>query len=240
MEIWKDIEGYEGLYQVSNLGRVKSVLSKKILKQYEDSSHYKRVRFYKDGKHKDYSVHRLVATAFIPNPDKLPCVNHKSEIVSENFADNLEWCSNKYNSNYGTTQARRVQKRQKPILQYDLNGEFIREWNSVKEAGEYLNISPRRISEVCNYVRKSCGGYIFELKNKNDISQKFHNSMINNKKLSKTILQFDLNEKFIKEWPSLQEIQRKTNYSYSNVISCCRGKYKQAYGFIWRYKETAA
>lgn len=110
-EIWKDIIGYEGLYQVSSLGRVRS------LDRYDSRNHFRNGRMLKlsyntvgylsvglhsNGKAKMYMVHRMVAQAFIPNPNNLPIINHKDENPSNNSVENLEWCTAKYNSNYGT------------------------------------------------------------------------------------------------------------------------------------------
>lgn len=105
MEIWKDIAGYEGLYQVSNLGNVLSLNylghgKKQLLKQTMTTNGYKKVILWKNGVGKNYRVNRLVAAAFIPNPDNLPIVNHKDWNRLNNCADNLEWCTVKYNSNY--------------------------------------------------------------------------------------------------------------------------------------------
>lgn len=123
MEKWRDIEGYEGLYQVSDKGRVKSLpkmvsypignkeftkvpRGELIMSLSTTSRGYKQVGLHKDGKSKRVGVHRLVAKAFIPNPDDLPQVNHKDENPSNNDASNLEWCSAKYNANYGTARER--------------------------------------------------------------------------------------------------------------------------------------
>lgn len=105
-QCWKEILGYEGLYQVSNTGRVRSLNYRrtgktKVIKQSTNKGGYKSVCLYKDGKLKGYSVHRLVALAFIPNPLNLPQVNHIDENPSNNAVWNLEWCTPKYNSNYG-------------------------------------------------------------------------------------------------------------------------------------------
>lgn len=128
--IWKDVVGYEGLYQVSNLGEVRSLsrivggishgvttsrkTPSKILKSLPFGKHktYRKVALCKDGKVKQVMVHRLVATAFVPNPDNKPCVNHKNEIGSDNRADNLEWVTVLENQNYGTRNAR-ISKSQK-------------------------------------------------------------------------------------------------------------------------------
>lgn len=110
-EIWEDIEGYESKYQVSNLGNVRSLNYRgtgkpKLLKQTTYEKGYKRVNLYKNGKKKHYWIHRLVAIAFIPNPNDLPVVNHKDEDPSNNNVNNLEWCTYEYNNNYGTVRKR--------------------------------------------------------------------------------------------------------------------------------------
>lgn len=124
-ELWRDIEGYEGRYQVSNLGRIRSLdhYSKEHVSKYgkryrhlfrgrmltfsSDADGYLDVYLTDQNGHMStFRVHRIVATAFIPNPDNLPCVNHKDECKSNNVVDNLEWCTNDYNINYGTRNAR--------------------------------------------------------------------------------------------------------------------------------------
>ena len=114
-EIWRPIEGYEGLYEVSNLGRVRSLdrydsrnqfRKGRIMKQNNDGRDYMSIQLCLNGKLKKYFVHRLVAEAFLPNPDNLPQVNHKDEDKSNNRVDNLEWCTAKYNLSYGTRNIR--------------------------------------------------------------------------------------------------------------------------------------
>lgn len=125
MEEWKDIEGYEGIYQVSNLGNVKSLerkvwcgrgrgyyktIPEKILKTGESGRGYLKVILCKGGKSKSCKVHRLVAETFIPNPQGLPEVNHISEDKTDNSLENLEWVSHEYNLNYGTRNTRAGKK----------------------------------------------------------------------------------------------------------------------------------
>lgn len=143
MEEWRDIEGYEGLYQVSNEGRVKS-LSKtwtcgkgsvryekeKILKQHSIWCGYLRVCLSKDGENKWFLVHRLVANSFIPNPNGYAQVNHKNENKKENSVENLEWCSPAYNINYGT----RTDRISKPIEAIDDNDVVVYKFKSLREA----------------------------------------------------------------------------------------------------------
>ena len=110
-EIWKDIRGYEGIYKISSYGRVwslkrKGVVKEKILSQTYNNNGYLRISLNKNNKSKSILVHRLVAQSFIPNPNNLPCVNHKDENKLNNQVDNLEWCTHKYNNNYGTIKQR--------------------------------------------------------------------------------------------------------------------------------------
>jgi len=113
MEIWKDIDGYEGLYQVSSFGRVKSLKQagrrrNELILKGGSVRNYRVVHLSKGGKVRSHRVHRLVAEAFIPNPKELLEVNHKDEVGSNNRLENLEWCTRKYNANYGTATERRV------------------------------------------------------------------------------------------------------------------------------------
>lgn len=114
VEQWRPIEGYEGLYEVSNLGRVKSLgndknRKEKILRPVMTKKGYLQLFLSKEGKAKRFFVHRLVAQAFIPNPEGLPQINHKDENPSNNRVENIEWCDCKYNINYGTHKERQVQ-----------------------------------------------------------------------------------------------------------------------------------
>ena len=130
-ELWKDVKDYEGLYQVSTFGRVRSldkyidvkirnvdkVLKQgKILKPVCNKNGYLKVNLCKNGKVKIYSLHRLVAKTFIPNPDNLPCVNHKDEDKTNNYPYNLEWCTHEYNNNYGTHNERIALNKSKKYI----------------------------------------------------------------------------------------------------------------------------
>ena len=162
--MWKDIEGYEGLYQVSDTGEVMNVITGKILKAYKEKSGYLRVGLYKDEKEKSFRVHRLVAEAFIPNPFNLPEVNHKSENKQDNRVENLEYCDRKYNINYGTRNDKVAVKVSKTVFQFSKTGEFIREWCSVCEIDRQLGFDFRNVSACCLGKRKSAYGYIWKYK----------------------------------------------------------------------------
>ena len=162
MEVWKDIKGYEGLYQVSNLGRVKSLDYKctgkeRLLSAGKGKDGYLHVVLCKDRKKKTCSVHRLAAEAFIPNPYGLPQVNHKDEIKTNNVVTNLEWCDNKYNSNYGT----RNERISKPVYQYTKDGSLVRSYPSAIEAERKSGYHQGHISACCLGKRKQHKGFIW-------------------------------------------------------------------------------
>ena len=153
-EEWRNVVGYEN-YQVSNMGRVKSLANdksrkEKILKQWKNKYGYMQVILCKDGKLKGFRVNRLVAIAFIPNPNNFRCVNHKDECKTNNCVDNLEWCTVAYNNTFGTRIARIVSKidwkalgkkltnrqdQSKRVYQYKKNGELVAIWQSTMECG---------------------------------------------------------------------------------------------------------
>lgn len=158
-EEWKDIEGYEGLYQVSNLGNVKSLNynrtgKPKLLKLAEDYDGYLLVSLSKNGKHITTKVHRLVANAFLGKNNLQ--INHKNENKKDNRLINLEYCTAKYNKRYSEA---------KSVLQFDLNGNIIKEWNCIRDVEECLNINHSNISSCCKGKHyKTVGGYIWKYK----------------------------------------------------------------------------
>lgn len=173
-EIWKDIEGYENLYQISNLGRVKSLRKNRLMKQQKRYNYY-RIRLINNNKiGKNFVVHKLVAIAFLNkqdfkyynNSDKQKyinslnklVVNHKDENTFNNNVNNLEWCTQRYNNNYGN----RINKIKKSIIQYDINGNYIKNWDSIKEAKIKLKLS--NIDKALNGKYKKCGNFIWKYK----------------------------------------------------------------------------
>ena len=151
MEIWKDIEGLNGEYQISNKGNIKH--NKKILKSHNDKNGYLIINLYYNKKFHCFKIHRLVAQAFVPNPNSLPQVNHIDCNKQNNCVENLEWCSLQDNISHavknGLLKNRDYSARYKKVNQYDLNGNFIKTWNSIKEAGIVLGICPSTITKVC-------------------------------------------------------------------------------------------
>ena len=175
-EIWKPVKDYEGLYEVSNYGNVKSlnrvetvgklirIRKERILKPCVNSKGYLQVGLCKNGKITNKLIHRLVAEAFIPNTDNLQQVNHKGENKQNNCVWQLEWCTNKYNSNYGTRNER-IRKRNtngklsKPVSQYTLDGNYIKEFSSTMEVQRQLGYHHTNISLCCNGKYKHAYGY---------------------------------------------------------------------------------
>ena len=165
-EIWHDIEGYEGLYQISNKGRVKSLYkgSERILRPGIDGSGYMFVCLCYDNVRKYFKLHRLIAQAFIPNPENKPQVNHLDECKINNTLENLEWTTAKENINFGTHNERSAKARSKQILQYSKSGDFIREWKSASEVERVLGINRGNITQCCRGRYKSIGGFIWKYK----------------------------------------------------------------------------
>jgi hypothetical protein len=185
MEVWKDIIGYDGLYQVSNFGNVRS-LDRLIdgrngrfymrkgsnLSTNTSGNNYVHVLLRINNKSKPFSVHRLVASHFIDNADNLPEVNHKDEIRKNNHVDNLEWCTRKYNVNYGTGIERRknntnykeiAELKCKKVLQFDFLGNFIKAWRSISDASKGSGCSRESIGDSIKGSYKGLSLYVWRL-----------------------------------------------------------------------------
>ena len=177
-EVWKTIEGFEGRYEVSNIGRIRSFMTNTgairerplILCQKIDKYGYLVVGLNKNGKKNFRAVHRLVALAFIPNTGNLPQINHKNEDKQDNRVENLEWCTVSYNNNYGTH------------------------------------------------------------------SKRISNSMKNNPKISRAVLQCDKDGSIVNEYPSTHEAARANGYTKCGIVACIHGKMNTYKGFYWKYK----
>ena len=166
-DIWRDVEGYEGLYQVSDQGRVKSLERKgrrkeRFLKPGMDKDGYLFVNLWAGGKQKNHKVHRLVCQAFHENPGNKPQVNHINEIKTDNRASNLEWCTYAENNNHGTRNERVAKAQSKPVAQYAQDGELIKIWPSTREAERQTGFRHGYIGQSANGKRKQAYGFIWK------------------------------------------------------------------------------
>lgn len=171
IEEWRPVVGYEGLYEVSNYGRVMSMVGRtaKERRLVKDNNGYLNVVLSKNGTCKGKKVHRLVAEAFLPNPNNLPQVNHKDEDKTNNAVWNLEWCSMAYNIHYGTGIQRRADKQKYlkmktiKVFKYP-NMEYLGTYQSITEAAKKYNCKPSGVSHVLHKKRyyNQTGGYYFE------------------------------------------------------------------------------
>ncbi len=178
MEQWKEIIGYEGRYEVSDCGNVRSLICystkrkayilrkhPRLLRPNTTHDGYKRVTLSKEGKMKSFTVHRLVAMAFLPNTDNAPAVNHKDEDITNNHVSNLEWCTNKYNSNYGTLRDR-IKSRlntnhhlAKQVVQMSLDGKDMATFPSTREAARHFGVRSECITRCCQGKYKQSAGF---------------------------------------------------------------------------------
>lgn len=167
---WLPISGYEGLYEVNQWGQVRNkdgLLLRQRLKRAKYTV-YKKVSLYKDGEYKHLYVHRLVAQAFIPNPQGFELINHKDEDGTNNVVDNLEWCDRSYNATYGSAPKKiskafkgRESEKRKPVLCYGIDGSFMNWYPSVTAAAKDMRGNTSNIAAVCNGERKTAYGYVW-------------------------------------------------------------------------------
>lgn len=239
IEIFKDIEGFPN-YLVSNLGTVISFRFGKIkkLKQHQNLQGYRQVTLYDDkGISKMFYVHRLVAKAFIQNPDNLPIVNHKDENPSNNCVDNLEWCTLSHNCRWNDVHIKRGLRHRnnnqsKKVFQYTLDGEFVKEWPSCKEVERQLGFDNGKISACSNEKLMQSYGFMWFSDYKGD---KIDGYVKPSDPRCIKIIQKTKEGDIVKVWDSFRQIERDTNYSRGNIQKCAhkQGYYKTAYGYIW-------
>lgn len=232
-EVWKSIDDR---YSVSNLGRVKSNYANKerILKPYKNHYGYLMIDLRSPEKRKGISVHRLVAQAFIPNPDNLPEVNHKDEDKTNNCVDNLEWCTTEYNCNYGTRNIRKGINCRKPICSVDENGNVIH-YTSRIEASELTGINDTTISKVLSRKfseNKTAGGMLW-LYDDGNVDKIVKEKGIKAKTNKRKVYSVDFNGN-IEHYESVADAKRKTKIN--NIIRAVKNE-TSAGGRMWFYEE---
>ena len=249
-EIWKDIKVYEGRYQVSNMGNVRSMHYKdktnpnidsgvRLLKPIKKNNGYLVVSLLG----KQTNIHRLVAETFIENPENKPCVDHINTIPTDNQVDNLRWVTYKENSRNINTLLKlrtfidkkfagkfgKLSVTHKKVFQYSLNGEFIREWDCMSDACRKYNIDSGSMTRCCKGLESQAKGYIwrYDKCNVSPVSLRI-----------KAILQYDKNGVFIKEWNRITDAAKYYNTSTGRICSCLKGFTKSCKGFVWKYNTS--
>lgn len=245
-EVWKDIKGYEGLYQVSNFGRIKSLpkIKKTPTTTFMTNERiiyprickgYLRIGLNKLGHTKQFFVHCLVASAFIGEANGLT-VNHKDENKLNNFAENLEYMTLADNIRYGGGIKRSALSRTDnplictPVNQYTIDGKFIKRYLSIKQAKLENQFYKENISLCCKHKRNQSNGFIWRYDGDTDVS-------FIRKTNAKPIIVTDLNSNIVGEYISAIDASIATGVPRSCICLCCKGFRKSSKGYIFSYKE---
>ena len=242
-EIWEDIYGYKNLYKINNKGEIYSYISKKIVKSSKKSNGYLFIHLYNKGTNKCKYIHRLVAEAFIPNPNNYLEVNHKDGNKLNNCVDNLEWCTKKQNMQHASKN-NLIPKRygadnifSKKVIQLDLKYQPIKIWDSTGEILRELNIPKQNVSDNCNNKNYRTRNWIFmwfddyiKISNMEQFALKRKKAF---KHRIKRVLCIENN--IIYE--NATQAQNITNANRTTIIKCCEGTRKTSGGLHWRYAD---
>lgn len=236
-ELWKDIPNFEGYYQASNLGRIRSVdryvkykntdgvaLRKgKILSPKTSNKGYLETTLMKEGKNYYKRIHQLIASAFLPNPNNYPYINHINENKKDNRVENLEWCTPKYN-----TEAYHESRIQ--VFQYTLQGKLLKIWHSITKAAESIGLDKTGIQHCCNGNKlKTYGGYIWSYKS---LSFDKIKERKDNRRLVQ-VLQIDSTGNIIHSYKSVANAAKAVGCNPSAITMAINGMRKTIKGYQW-------
>ena len=258
-EIWKDIKGYYGKYQISNYGNIKIVKNNTIMKKQINEKGYEKIRLSDGYKRKSYRVHRLVAETFIPNHENKYEINHINGIKTDNRVENLEYCTRIDNMHHAVDKGLYKYNCQKVVCL-----ETGKQYDSIREASRDTGIKQETISKdlkCCNTRNKRRVHFAKEFDNdlllkildstkkkketivkvpwnkgkKNVYDKETLESMIGYKRIK--VNQYDLDDNFIKTWDSAREAERHTNANHCGIMACCKGKRKTSGNYKWKFYE---
>lgn len=247
-EIWKPIKGYENNYEVSNMGNVRSLRYAnngtdkkgsgiKNLKLILNNMGYYVVNLYHEGKMKQHHVHRLVAEAFMPNPNNLPVIDHISTITTDNRIENLRWCSIRDNVNNPISSKRRLDKcrallkgkfgkdalTHKPVIQYTLDGDFVKKWDCMMDACRFYHIDSGSLTRACQGEYHKVKGFAWRYIGDEPPTKR-----------PKIIHQFTLDGNLINSFVSMSEAAKVTGIKLKYIYNCIDGNGKTSGGYIWK------
>lgn len=238
-EEWRDVVGYEGLYQVSNMGRImclprpcggvhnRFMSKKKTMKMKPNNNGYLQANLHYKGDVKRISVHRLVAIAFIPRIEGKDCIDHINGIKIDNRVENLRWCTHHENDTFPIAIAN------KKIAQKNKWTDELRLKKSISSKKYYQNPENRKRASLS--TKRLWEDETYRLKHKIRVTSQDYLDVVRNNKLCKPVLQFDLDGNFIQEYFSASEAQRTTGIC--KITACCRGERSKAGGYIWKFKQ---
>lgn len=251
-EVWKEIAGYDGVYKISNLGRVKNSKGL-IMAQKPSKDGYVRINLFKGKKYKAEYVHILVAKHFVTKPDVDGLeVNHIDGVKNNNNVSNLEWVTKSQNTRHAIEHNLRFvnptmgrygkdNPGSKPTAQYSFDGVLVRVWDSRKDAADYYGIRRGAICAAVNGRKKSCVGYLWRNADSCDIPDKIqaYKTNINIGRKLKKVVQISKDGTIVRVWGNAKKIGEETGFSPSSILRCCDGKRQFAYGYIWKYADDS-
>ena len=211
------------------------IIKRHLIKHQVGTNGYLYVMLSKDGIHKSFSVHRLVAKAFVPNPNGYREVNHKDEDRTNAHADNLEWCDRHYNVHYGTGMERREKiMYSKPVERYTIDGKYIDTWRSERDFCVKNNINGDwLIGRVCNHAKGYYTAYGYRWRFVGD-NTPFEEIPIGGKK----VYQYTLNGEYVEQYPNASIASKMTGIGKTSITKCARGVQRTAGGYIWKGEKS--
>lgn len=258
MEQWKDIAGYEGYYRISDEGRVWSVERTDRGRHFGghekipriDSRNRYTVELSKNGRSRNFVLARLVAIAFVPNPDPktMTYVNHKDEDTTNNRADNLEWCTHKYNCNYGTRVERIKAAQNMAVVQYTMDGRWVAEYGSMHIAAEAIGKDAGHICDCCQGNRSCAYGFFWRykddalyqqavrrLRHKTESARQSYKDKHTER--ARNVVQLTTDGRYVATHPSSKYAAQSTGACRPSIINCCNGRQQTAAGYRWMYEK---